>query len=98
MKKLWNVVSPAVLFLSAFVLTSCGHDFWTTSTATNPSGAVSKFVFVANNGGGSLSEYTVGTTGALTSISGSPISVASGVVSVAANSAGTLVFAVSANS
>src|SRR5690348_2048274 len=97
MKSLLKVVSCVLLFSSAILLISCGHEFWATSSSTNPTGATSTFVFTANNGAGNLSEFTVGSTGALTAVSSSPVTVASGIVSVAANSAGTLVFAVTAN-
>ena len=101
MSKQSRVVVLSLLSFCAILLTSCGHDFWATNNSGSGGGSSLRFVYAGNlnnNGGGSVSEYTVGSGGALTSVTGSPVSAGSGIVSVATNSSGTFLFAANGSS
>ena len=53
---------------------------------------VGSSVYVANSGSGNVSGYSIGGSGALTAISGSPFSAGTNPVYIASGSSGTLVF------
>src|SRR3954462_12195299 len=79
----------ALTFLSflALALAGCG-DFFVDDTP----GTTAKFAFVANNGSGNASAYTVGNNGALANAPGSPFGAATAPNAIDADAAGRFVY------
>ncbi len=93
---------PTAILAMLLMWSGCGgHTFWQTasssSSTTNPTGAVPKFAFVANfnsGGAGSVSAYTISTSnGSLSAVAGSPFATGTGTVAVGADSGGKFVYA-----
>lgn len=88
MKMRWKLWLPlAALSGLALLLQGCG-DFFVDEGPDNPG----KFAFVANNGSGNVSAYTVGSNGALANAPGSPFGAATNPNAVDADAAGRLVY------
>ena len=77
----------AVLMLAALLFAGC-NDFFVDDT----SGATAKFAFVANNGSGNTSAYTVGNNGALANAPGSPFGAATNPNAIDADGSGRWVY------
>lgn len=77
----------ALLALAALALAGCGN-FFTDDTPAN----AAKFAFVANNGSGNASAYTVGNNGALANAPGSPFGAATNPNAIDADASGRFVY------
>ena len=86
-KPLLPFVAPVLLVALACALAGCG-DFFVDPTPAN----AAKFAFVANNGSGNASAYTVGNNGALANAPGSPFGAATNPNAVDADASGRFVY------
>ncbi|MDP9267232.1 MAG: lactonase family protein [Acidobacteriota bacterium] len=86
-KLLFPFLALSLLVLLAFALAGCG-DFFVSDTPAN----AAKFAFVANNGSGNASAYTVGNNGALANAPGSPFGAATGPNAIDADASGRFVY------